>query len=185
MEELTIKNMVCPRCITAVQNILNLEQIAFQKVLLGKVILKDKVSKGKLLSLEQQLNAVGFSILQDKEVRKIESIKGLLRGLLLELEIPSDFNLSQRIKSHLAEDYSRLSHLFSSTEGQTIEKFFIELKVDKIKELLFYEELTISEIAWKLGYSSVQHLSSQFKKQTGMTPSAYKKQRKEAQKGWK
>jgi AraC family transcriptional regulator len=185
MEELTIKNMVCPRCITAVENIFKQHQLPFERVLLGKVLLKEPLDEKTFHALEKVLNPIGFSILQDKEVKKIEKIKTLLRNQLLEPELPSPFNLSHFIKLHLLEDYSRLSHLFSSTEGQTIEKFFIELKIDKVKELLFYEELNLSEIAWKLGYSSVQHLSSQFKKQTGMTPSDYKKQRKVTQKGWK
>ncbi len=185
MEELVIKNMVCPRCILAVEEILKKEKINFQKVLLGKIILNQRIDDRQQKNLESMLNSVGFSILKDKEVEKIERIKVLLREVVMQSEISDDFNLMLHIKNNISEDYSRLSNLFSSTEGETIERFYIDLKVDKIKELLFYEELSISEIAWKLGYSSVQHLSSQFKKQTGMTPSAYKKQRKTSQNGWK
>jgi AraC family transcriptional regulator len=185
MNELAIKNMVCPRCILAVEQILKNQEIDFQNVLLGKVVLLEELNESRMQRLDDSLNAVGFSILKDKEVRKIENIKVMLRNVIDQPEISPDFNLMQYLKSHIAEDYSRLSNLFSTSEGQTIEKFFIDLKVDKVKELLFYEESTISEIAWRLGYSSIQHLSSQFKKQTGLTPTAYKKQRKEHQQGWK
>jgi AraC-like DNA-binding protein len=112
-------------------------------------------------------------------VQRIERIKNLFTLLFQGEEIPSGLNISTYIKSHISEDYSMLSHLFSSMEGITIEKYFISLKIGKVKEWLFYEELTLSEMAYKLDYSSVQHLSSQFKKITGMTPSEYRKLRKD------
>ncbi|MFD2037610.1 helix-turn-helix domain-containing protein [Belliella marina] len=169
----------------AVENLLYDKHIAFDKVVLGKVFLLEKPSKSDWISLEEGLDKMGFEILKDKDVKKIEKIKTSLRQLLQKEEIPSGMNLSEFIRSKINEDYSMLSHLFSSMEGVTIEKFFISQKIDKVKELLFYEEMTLSEISYKLDYSSVQHLSSQFKKVTGMTPSDYKKLIKKSPEGWK
>ncbi|MCH7415108.1 AraC family transcriptional regulator [Belliella sp. R4-6] len=185
MVELQIKNMVCPRCVMAVENLMVDKHIAFEKVVLGKVFFQEKPNKDEMLVFEEGLIKMGFEILQDKDVKKIEKIKTSLHQLLQKEEIPSGFSLSEYIKSILNEDYSKLSHLFSSIEGVTIEKFFISLKIDKVKESLFYEEISLSEISYKLDYSSVQHLSSQFKKITGMTPSEYKKMVKKSPQGWK
>lgn len=185
MEELQIKNMVCPRCIMAVENLLFDKHIAFEKVVLGKAILLQRPNKKLLVELETDLMRMGFEILQDKDVQRIEKIKSSLHQVLQAGEIPSGFNLMDYFKSILNEDYSKLSHLFSSMEGVTIEKFFIGLKIDKVKEWLFYEEMNLSEISYKLDYSSVQHLSSQFKKVTGMTPSDYKKMIKKSPEGWR
>jgi len=174
MAEIFIKNMVCPRCIMAVENILDKQGLPFEKVELGKVILERAVSADEMAVLENQLFPMGFEILKDKDVQKIEKVKNLLNSLV-QTEVPSGLNLTSFLMENIAEDYSRLTTLFSSMEGITIEKYFINLKIEKAKELLFYQELTLSEMAWKLGYSSVQHLSTQFKKVTGMTPSEYKK----------
>lgn len=174
MADILIKNMVCPRCIMAVESSLAQLGLVFDKVELGKVTLPNSASAKELADLEDKLTSMGFEILKDKEVQKIEKVKNLL-NTLVQGEVPAGLNLTSYLTDHLAEDYSRLTTLFSSMEGITIEKYFINLKIEKAKELLFYQELTLSEIAWKLGYSSVQHLSTQFKKVTGMTPSEYKK----------
>ncbi len=184
MTEVMIKNMVCPRCVMAVENSLKDLGIAFEKVLLGKVLLPDPVlSQEQLRVWESKLNDMGFQILKEKDAQRIEAVKNHLQALLLGEEIPISLNLSGFLKEKMVEDYSRLSHLFSSMEGVTIEKYFIHLKIEKVKELLFYQELQLSEMAWKLGYSSVQHLSAQFKKVTGMTPSAYKKLKEKPRNG--
>jgi hypothetical protein len=175
MVQVLIKNMVCPRCIMAMENVLVQNGIAFEKVELGKVSLHEALDKITSEVLESEIEKLGFEILKDKDLQRIEKIKNLFTELFQKEEIPSGFNISTFIKSHIREDYSKLSHLFSSMEGITMEKFFIQLKIEKVKEWLFYEELTLSEMAFKLDYSSVQHLSSQFKKTTGMTPSEYKK----------
>lgn len=175
MPDILIKNMVCPRCIMAVEKVFKDSDIPFQKVQLGKVTTKTPVSKEQESVLEAALLPLGFELLKGKEVQTVERIKNSLHSLLEMEEIPSSLNLSDHIKEAVPEDYSRLSHLFSTLEGITIERYFISLKLEKTKELLFNRELQLSEIAWKLGYSSVQHLSNQFKKIVGMTPSAYKK----------
>ncbi len=180
-----IKNMVCPRCVLAVENLLQRMDIPFESVVLGRASLKASIDGQPLIQLEKELKALGFEILKSREVKRIEEIKNLLHSVFLKEEIPSGFNLMNYISEAIPEDYSRLSHLFSSMEGITLERFFITLKIEKVKEWLFYEELQLSEMAWKLGYSSVQHLSSQFKKITGMTPSAYRKLKISTNTGWK
>jgi AraC family transcriptional regulator len=171
--------MVCPRCIMAVENVLKDQGISYDKVELGKVYLKEEMDDVSFKNFESKIQKLGFEILKDKDVQRIEKIKNLFTLLVQNEEIPSGLNISTYINSHIPEDYSMLSHLFSSMEGITIEKYFISLKIEKVKEWLFYEELTLSEMAYKLDYSSVQHLSSQFKKITGMTPSEYRKLRKD------
>lgn len=183
MPDVIIKNMVCPRCILAVQQVLQQNQMEYDEVLLGKVKLKSLPVQDQMESFQLDLEKLGFAILQDKDVQKIEQIKTLFLSLFQAEEIPSGFNITEYIRKHMAEDYSSLSHLFSSLEGITMEKYFIQLKIEKVKEWLFYQEMQLSEMAYKLDYSSVQHLSSQFKKVTGMTPTAYKKMIKD--KGWK
>ncbi|MDN3668700.1 AraC family transcriptional regulator [Echinicola jeungdonensis] len=183
MEEILIKNMVCPRCIMAVEDSLQREKIGYEKVMLGKVFLPIQPTQDQFEKWETQLNKLGFEILKAKEHQKIETIKNQLHQLLQKDEISGEINMSEWITMHLTEDYSSLSHLFSTLEGVTIEKYFINLKIEKVKEWLFYQELNLSEMAWKLGYSSVQHLSSQFKKVTGMTPSEYKKLKEKPRKG--
>ncbi len=183
--EILIKNMVCPRCIMAVEETLRKHEIDYANVVLGRVVLEGEITVQKKVALEHDLNQLGFEILKDRDVQRIENIKNLLHALFQEEEIPSGFNLSTYIRTHIPEDYSSLSHLFSSMEGITIEKFFIQLKIDKVKEWLFYEEMNLNEISWKLDYSSVQHLSTQFKKMTGITPTAYKKLKHQGNNSWK
>ncbi|AGA78014.1 helix-turn-helix domain-containing protein [Echinicola vietnamensis] len=175
MAELLVRNMVCPRCIMAVESTLKEQNIFFDKVALGKVTLPSLPEASQIKALEAQLEKLGFGLIQTPENRLIERIKNLLHELLLLEEIPASLSLAKHLGNEIGEDYSKMSHLFSIREGITIEKYFIKLKLEKVKELLFNQELQLSEIAWKLGYSSVQHLSGQFKKNTGMTPSSYKK----------
>jgi len=182
MAEIFIKNMVCPRCIMAVESVMKKQGLAFENVELGKVTMSKNPSSDEVADFERHLIPLGFEILKDKDIQKIERVKNLLNELV-QKEVPSGINLTTYITDSIAEDYSRLTTLFSSMEGITIEKYFINLKIEKAKEFLFYQELTLSEMAWKLGYSSVQHLSTQFKKVTGMTPSEYKKLKDKPRKG--
>jgi AraC family transcriptional regulator len=177
MIELKIKNMVCPRCILAVQSILNEMNIQFINVRLGAVQLKNPLTQATLHLLTAELEKLGFAVLQDKDVQRIEKIKNLLVEVVAGEDIPDAFALTRFITTTMNEEYTTLSHLFSSLEGITIEKYFINLKIEKVKEWLFYGELNLSEASYRLGYSSVQHLSAQFKKTTGMTPSEYKQLR--------
>lgn len=166
--------MVCPRCVMAVEAIANDLKLEVKEVRLGSLILTKPLTKLEAELLANRLQAIGFDILKDKDAILIEKIKTYLISVVQTAEIPSGYLLTDAVQKELAEDYSKLSSLFSSMEGQTIERYFIQLKIEKVKEWLFYGEFQLSEMAWRLGYSSVQHLSSQFKKVTGMTPTAFK-----------
>ncbi|MCC5939677.1 MAG: helix-turn-helix transcriptional regulator [Lunatimonas sp.] len=175
MQILSIKHMVCPRCVSAVEELLLRIGIGFSKVELGRVWLLKPLSSQEMKTLEANLEEVGFVLLKSKDSKRIEAVKNALIEAVHGADIPSSFSLPSYLGAYLAENYSYLSHLFSGTEGITIEKYFIQLKVEKVKEWLSYGEHTLSEASYLLGYSSVQHLSAQFKKVTGMTPSAYRK----------
>ena len=172
--ELYIKNMVCDRCIKAVSTILCDLKIAHGPVLLGEVSLKQEITGAQKDDLVNRLHDEGFELIDDKKTRIIEQIKRLLIERVNKDTDDVQENVSNYIVQHLHLDYPYLSSLFSSVEGITIEKYYIAQKIEKAKELLVYDELSLSEIAFRLGYSSVQHLSNQFKKVTGLTPSHFK-----------
>lgn len=167
--------MVCHRCKLAVENELKKLKLQPLKVELGEVVLKeDLISNQILLQLAANLKALGFELLDDKKRKLIEKIKTLIiQSVHYNKEQPQK-NYSDFIAENLHHDYSYLSKLFSETEGITIEQFIISQKIEKVKELLVYDEKNLSEIAFETGYSSVAHLSSQFKKVTGLTPTAFK-----------
>ncbi len=142
---------------------------------MGQVILKNLPSENQLKKISIHLNELGFEILDDKNQKLIEKIKNLLIAKVQEGDIEEHFSITEFLTKNLNKEYTQVSRLFSEVEGITLEQFFILQKTEKVKEWLVYDELTLSEIAWKLGYSSVAHLSSQFKKVTGLTPSHFKK----------
>jgi AraC family transcriptional regulator len=171
---LYVKNMVCNRCVKSVVGVLQGLGIAYQSVLLGEILLAQEITAGQQEALRKALAEEGFELIDDKKTRVIEQIKRLIiKRVNSELDETTD-NLSHYLSAHLHLDYPYLSTLFSSVEGTTIEKYYIAQKIEKAKELLVYGELSLSEIAYRLGYSSVQHLSNQFKKVTGLTPSHFK-----------
>ena len=172
--QLYIKNMVCNRCIAAVKTVLDVQGVAYSAINLGEVKLLTSLSKAQKETLQQQLNGLGFELLDDAKTRLIEKIKNIIVQQVHHGEDEQRLNLSVLLASQLHKDYSYLSHLFSAVEGITIEKYWIAQKIEKVKELLVYDELTLSEIAFRMGYSSVAHLSAQFKKVTGLTPSHFK-----------
>ncbi len=179
MEEMTlhIKNMVCPRCVMAVEEVLTDLQIAYERVQLGEVVLGKALSKEQRKHLEQRLQSLGFELLESARSTTISKIKTLIIEQIHYSKEPMTMNFSDLIADKLHHDYGYLSRLFSSVEGMTIEKFITRQKIERVKELLFYNEMTLSEIAWQMGYSSVAYLSTQFKKETGMTPSQFRKDR--------
>lgn len=172
---LFIKNMVCPRCKMAVENVLNNLEIAYQDVRLGEVITTDELTDSQISDFRKEIESLGFELLDDSQKRIVEKIKSIIIGYI-HYEQHDKMNLSEVLSSELNRDYSWLSKLFSVTQGLTIEQFAILQKTERIKELLTYGEKTLSEIAMDMGYSSVAHLSAQFKKITGMTPSQFKSQ---------
>jgi AraC-type DNA-binding domain-containing proteins len=141
---------------------------------LGEVEIKEELSSDKKEELNNILQSFGFELIDDKKSKLIERIKNTIVELVHYSEDQLKINFSEHISNKLHHDYSYLSHLFSEVEGTTIEKYFIAQKIEKVKELLKYDELSLSEIADRLGYSNVAYLSNQFKKLTGLTPSFYK-----------
>lgn len=178
-----IRNMVCPRCIKVVTEALQKLEMQVQDVKLGEAILSAEPSPAQLGELRSLLAADGFELINDPKAELVERTKiaviELLRsGKIEELHI----NLSDYLAEKLGKDYSTLSAAFSAAEGITIARFMVLQKVEMAKELLDYNELSLSQIADKLGYSSVAHLSGQFKQVTGLTPSEYKRSEKAARK---
>lgn len=173
--KLYIKNMVCGRCEMAVQSELEKMQIPILSIQLGEVELAGNLEENKKQTLAKNLNALGFELLDDKISKTIERIKNRIIDLVHYQNEQPKINLSTYLAEDLKQDYSTLSNLFSETEGITIEHYFIAQKIEKAKELLLYNELTLSEIAIQLHYSNVAHLSNQFKKVTGFAPSHFKK----------
>jgi AraC family transcriptional regulator len=176
--------MVCNRCVMVVQQELEKLDLHPEKISLGEVVLKEeKLSPETLTHLDASLMALGFERIDDRKSRLIESIKKTVIELIHHAN-PGDrkFNWSTLLSEALHYEYNYLSTLFSSVEGITLEQYIIRQKIERAKELLFYDELSLSEIASQLGYSNVAHLSSQFKKVTGLTPSELKKNRNEARK---
>ncbi|MDA3910168.1 MAG: AraC family transcriptional regulator [Bacteroidales bacterium] len=169
-----IKNMVCPRCVMAVRAIL--ENIGLHPIHigLGEVELEENDISEIKSQLKQELQSIGFDLLDDKNSRTIEKIKNLITDLIQTKNNRLEITLSDHLSMESNRDYSQLSNLFSEVEGITIEKYYILQKIEKVKELLIYDELSLSEIAFQLNYSSVAYLSNQFKKVTGMTPSHFK-----------
>jgi AraC-like DNA-binding protein len=170
-----VKNMVCGRCISAVERIFNDVEIKITSINLGEIETESEVSDKDLESLENHLLKTGFERIKDSAHQVIEKIKNLTIIKISELDIDENFLLSEFLSSKLHKDYSALSKTFSQNENITLEQFFILQKIEKVKELLLYNEFTLTEIAGKLGYKSVQHLSSQFRNSTGFTPTEFKK----------
>ena len=172
---LYIKNMVCHRCKMVVKA--TLEQLGLHSIAveLGEVIIEEKeLTAAQQSELSTALNAVGFELIDDKRSKLIEQIKSFIIDTIhYKEELPSK-NFSELITKHLHHDYSYLSNLFSQVEGITIEQYIINQRIEKTKELLLYGEQSLSQIAFNLGYSSTAHLSNQFKRITGLTPSKFK-----------
>lgn len=171
---LFIKNMVCPRCIMVVKQLLDEGKLKVKSVLLGQVELYKKPDKEQLEHLSRALSEVGFELLTEPHQRLVDKIKTLIIQKVQQGYIERHFSLSSYLKSNTLKDYSALTKVFSETEGCTIEKYFILQKIEKAKELLLYQEVSIGEIATRLGYSSCQHLSMQFKKVTKYSPKEFK-----------
>lgn len=175
MAVLFIKNMVCNRCITAVENELYKLDLKVQNIKLGAVTLEKEPTTDEKNKLETALDQLGFEIIDDKKSQIIEQIKNSIIDLVHHQENNTKINLSDVLADKIHHDYNYLSNLFSAVEGTTIEKYFIAQKIEKVKELLVYDELSLSEIAFHLNYSSVGYLSNQFKKVTGLSPTQFKK----------
>lgn len=166
--------MVCNRCKMVVRSQLETMGLHPTNIELGEVDLAETPGRKQLQEIDATLKAVGFELIDDKKSKTIEKIKNAIISLIHHSDEELKTNLSAFISKELQLDYTYLSNLFSAIEGITIEKYYINQRIEKVKELLVYDELSLSEIAYQLGYSSVAYLSNQFKKVTGFTPSYFK-----------
>lgn len=176
MMKLFIKNMVCARCIRTVRNIMSDAGVDVDDVQLGEVVITSPLTDVQKMLLINAFHDEGFELLDDKHSRIVERIKNLViseihyqQGMKKETVNFSDF-----LAGELGHDYSFLSKLFSAVEGITIEKYIITQKIERVKELIIYDEMNLQEISYQLNYSSSQHLSNQFRQVTGMTPTEFR-----------
>ncbi len=174
--KISVKNMVCNRCIKVIKEELTKNNIDFLEVDLGIIEFDHNVSKKEKEKLKNILKREGFELLEEYETVIINKIKSLIIEVIhYEKQKPYSQNFSEYLSSNIGIEYSQLSKLFSETEGKTIENYIIRQRIERAKELLIYNELTLSEISYDLEYSSPQHLSRQFKQITGLTPTEFKK----------
>ena len=166
--------MVCLRCKMAVETVLQEVGVSYESVDLGEVILKEAPTEQLFSVFKERIEAIGFELLDDQKKLMIEKTKISLRELVQGGEIDEHFSLIEYVTKHIYREYSTVSKLFTQLEGITLEQFFILQKIEKTKEWLAYNEYSLSEISYKLGYSSMAYLSNQFKKITGLTPTAFK-----------
>ena len=169
-----IKNMVCGRCIKVVRE--EIEQLGYpiKNIELGKVEFEEELEVD-VDALSSTLQKEGFELIDDKSSKIISTIKTkIIQHIRNRDSVNEHQNLSDYLEKELNKSYSSLSSLFSEVEGRTIEKYVIQQRIERVKELLVYGEKTISEMAWELGYSSAQYLSNQFKSETGLSPSQFR-----------
>jgi YesN/AraC family two-component response regulator len=170
-----VKNMVCNRCILIIKQLLDKQNLAYTNVQLGEIDLISDSNTGWQDALKAELHNLGFELIDDRKTRMIEKIKNTIVKMVHQEEDLPKSNISDYLAEQLHFDYNYLSYTFSEVENITIEKYIINQKIERVKELLVYDELSLNEIAYQMGYSSVAHLSNQFKKVTGLTPSHFKK----------
>lgn len=175
--KLYIKHMVCIRCKMIVKDELNKLGIDYLTVELGQVETVKSLDSSQISLLDKALNRSGLELMDDKKSILIEKIKRIVIETVHYSESKLRTNLSDHISDILGYDYTYLANLFSEVTGTTIEKFYLNHKIERVKELLVYNELNITEIAFLMDYSSVAHLSNQFKKFTGLSPSHFKRLR--------
>jgi len=167
--------MVCDRCKMVVSQELEQQGLHVINVQLGVALVQEKLDKQQQALLAEELHKLGFELLDDARSKTVELIKKIVINNIHHTEaLDIKVNWSTLLADELHQDYKHLSGLFSAVEGITLEHYIIRQKIERVKELLFYDELNLSEISYKLGYSSVAHLSAQFKKVTGQTPSQFK-----------
>lgn len=173
--KLYIKNMVCPRCIMVVKNQAHESGLEVESVSLGVITLLNEPTEERIATFRSRIRENGFELIDNAKSVLLEKIKSLVISTIhLKDQFDLNLNWSYYISEKLNYDYQYLSTLFSSVTGTTLEHYIINQKIEKAKEYLFYDEYSVKEIAYRLGYSSVAHLSSQFKKVTGFTPTKFK-----------
>lgn len=169
--------MVCPRCISVVKEEMHKLDLQVDDVRLGEVDLTDEPGTQKKEEIRKALTKQGFELLEDRKAELVEKVKVAVIELIRTGEIENlQVNLSDYLADYTGKDYHQISTAFSEQEGVTIARYVVLQKIERVKELIRYNELTLSQIADQLGYSSVAHLSAQFKQVTGVTTSGYKKE---------
>lgn len=172
---LPIKNMVCNRCILVVRQLLEGLGLTPLHIELGQAIVQEELSEAKKAALKNALEAVGFELIDDRRTVLIEQLRNTVIDLVHHHDNALRTNLSDYLAEKFHSDYGALSRLFSEINGITLEKYYIAQKIERVKELLVYGELSLGEIADRLNYSSTAHLSTQFKGVTGITPSEFRR----------
>lgn len=168
--------MVCGRCKTAIQHELDKAGLHYRTIELGEIDLGAPASAQQLNAFRSAVEPLGFQLIEDRSAREVNRIKNIIiKWVRGEHGGKKNLKFSSHLSEEMHKDYASISNLFSGIEGTTIERYLIGQKIEFVKELLVYDEYSLGEIADRLGYSSVQHLSSQFKKTTGLTPSHFKK----------
>lgn len=169
-----IKNMVCIRCQMVVKSELEKLGIRYVYVRIGEADIIDTIDAHQLRLLQTALKQSGLVLMDDQKSILVEKIKNVIIDLVHYSEEQIKINMSDYISEKLNHDYTYLANLFSEVKGTTIEKFYLPHKIERVKELIVYDELNLTEIAFKMHYSSAAHLSNQFKKTTGLTPTHFK-----------
>jgi AraC family transcriptional regulator len=179
VSRLFIKGMVCQRCINVIKQELEQSGIPVIKVDLGEVTVISSNNAAQTRLIEERLLPLGFRLLEDKKIKTLNTVKDLVAQVYSgHYDFPNSFRFSDLVVSRLHKDYDAVSSLFSLLEHKTLERFIIDHRIEKIKEFLVYSDLTLSDISFKLNFSSVAHLSRQFKQNTGLTPSYFKEIKK-------
>ncbi len=174
LQTLYVKNMVCHRCILTVSNIFNNLQISLMNIKLGKVLLKQQLQRHQYDELNKALGNVGLELIESRTSKIIEDTKRAVREYIEDGLDGQRFKLSTFIASKLHYDFGYVSDMFSAAEGITLERYFLLQRIEKAKQLIQQNEYSFSQVAYELGFSSVHHLSAQFKKLTGYTPTQFK-----------
>jgi AraC-like DNA-binding protein len=177
-----IKGMVCDRCILSIREVMKELNLPITHVSLGEVTTVSALTMPDMEALKKKLEPLGFALLEDRKTTLVRELKGLVEAIYSgDYDFPADFRFSDLVVNRFNKDYKVVSNVFSSIEGMTLEKYIIEYRIEKIKELLVYSDDTLSDIAFRLGFSSVAHLSRQFKARTGLNTSHFKEIRQSRQ----
>jgi AraC family transcriptional regulator len=180
--KLYIKGMVCDRCILVIKNELQTLGYTPVKISLGEVTVLVYGKSIDVSLIKERLTSLGFQLLEDQKVKVVEEVKKLVEeGYSGTFDFPINFRFSTLVKDRLNKDYDTLSNIFSLLEQKTLERFIIDYRIEKVKEYLVYSTDPLSDIAFKLNYSSVPHLSKQFKQITGLNPSYFREVQKSKQ----
>ena len=179
-QKILIKGMVCGRCILSIKNELQKTGVEVADIYLGEATILRTEGLNDLHYIDEKLQALGFSLIEDKKEKIVKQVKQLVQEVYSgDFDFPHHFRFSTLVESRINKDYDTVSALFNASEKTTIEKYIIDYRIEKIKELLVYSDLTLSDLAFKFGFSSVAHLSRQFKSYTGLNPSHFKNIKRE------